>query len=164
MEGWSVVLNGIDRVTTWELGVPSGVGPLAANSGVNVYGTDLDARYVEDILNASAKGIGLRSPLIDLAGDTLVTLQFAFFLELAADELGGGRVNILDEQGEILGSLNPLLIKDEVPEGAWTTFGPVRLPQLATDAGKIIVEFEFLSSESAEESGAGLYIDVVVVK
>ncbi len=163
-EGWSVVTNGIASDTAWELGAPSAVGPPAANSGTNVYGTDLDAPYADNVLGEGAKGIGLRSPVIDLAGDTLVTLEFAYFLDLAADEPGGGRVNILDEQGGLLVSLLPLLVIDEAVEREWTTYGPQRLPQNVTDAGKIIVEFEFLSADSAEPNGGGLYIDDVVVK
>ena len=87
-----------------------------------------------------------------------------FSFSLDADEEGGGRINILDEQGELLTSLMPFLVLGEVTEREWANYGPQRLPQNVTDAGKIIVEFEFISTESAEAKGGGLYIDDVIVK
>ena len=161
--GWSVVSNGIVSETTWELGAPSQVGPPAANSGTQVYATDLDGPYAGGILGES-KGIALRSPVIDLAGDTFVTLEFAYYLDLSPEEEGGGRVNILNEQGKLIEALEPLLIVNLVPEREWTKFGPERLSQAITDAGKIIVEFEFLSTVGGGENAGGLYIDDLVVK
>ncbi|MEM7385340.1 MAG: LamG-like jellyroll fold domain-containing protein [Verrucomicrobiota bacterium] len=163
-EGWTTVDNGIVSETMWELGTPSEIGPAEANSGSRVFGTDLDAPYLPNVLGEGAKGIALRSPIIDLAGDTLVTLEFAYYLDLAPDEPGGGRINVLDAEGNLIEALEPLLIIDEVPEREWATFGPLRLSQAITDAGEIVVEFEFISAESGGEPGGGLYIDDVVVK
>lgn len=169
--GWTTQTNGSASATTWELGTPTVVGPPAANSGTNLYGTDLDAAYEDFTLGEGNKGITLLSPVINLAGNTFVTLEFAYFLDLAADEQGGGRINILDEQGGSFMSIEPLLTDsniapEEVVSGEWAKIGPIRLPQNVTDAIKIMIEFEFefLSAESAEANGGSLHIDDIVVK
>lgn len=167
--GWTTQTNGSASATTWELGTPTVVGPPAANSGTNLYGTDLDAAYEDFTLREGNKGITLLSPVINLAGDTFVTLEFAYILDLAADEQGGGRINILDEQGGSFMSIEPLLTSsniapEEVVSGEWAKIGPIRFPQNVTDAIKIMIEFEFLSAESAEANGGGLHIDDIVVK
>ncbi len=163
-EGWTVVSNGIESETTWERGTPTAVGPAEANSGVNVYGTDLDAAYAETLLGENNAGIALRTPVIDLAGDTSVKLSFSYYLDLAADEQGGGRINLRDEDGVLIETLSTLLIVDDaIPMQAWTLFGPETLSPAVVEKGKIIVEFEFLSIDSAGVNGGGLYIDDVIV-
>ena len=43
---------------------------------------DLDAAYEDFTLGDGSKGITLSSPVIDLATDTFVTLEFAYFFLL----------------------------------------------------------------------------------
>ncbi len=158
-DGWTIETNGIVSDTTWEVGPPV-AGPPGAHSGANVFGTDLDADFEAGIANPDTNlGIGLRSPVVDLAELSSATLTFWHFLE--ASEQSGGRLNLLrGDDGSPIQGFTPTLFLGDKNTDDWTEF-TLRLPQEALDAGSIIIEFEFLSSDSA---GAGWFIDDVEIR
>ncbi len=158
-DGWTIETNGIVSNTTWEIGPPV-AGPSGPHSGANVFGTDLDADFEAGIANPDTNlGIGLRSPVVDIAELSRATLTFWYFLETS--DQSGGRLNILrGDDGSPIPELTPALFLSERNTDDWTEFR-LRLPQEALDAGSIIIEFEFLSSDSA---GAGWFIDDVEIR
>jgi hypothetical protein len=85
---WTTGSDG-DGGTAWELGAPSGVGPAAAHSPTNCFGTNIGGDYA---INAE---VWLRSPEIDLieaVGATLTYFQ-AYDIEAGFDS---GAVRVLD--------------------------------------------------------------------
>lgn len=148
----SVWENGTETATTWEAGTPSG-GPGAARAGTGAAGTDLDADY------ADGTTIVLRSPLIDTQGATRVNLTFWHYLEALDDE--GGQVNLLDANGELIGTLfDPFIGGEDNNILEWTEEA-VRLPDLDEP---FIIEFQFLSVGGNEpNNGAGWFVDDVRV-
>ena len=158
-DDWTIETNDIVSNTTWEVGPPI-AGPPGAHSGANVFGTDLDADFEAGIANPDTNlGIGLRSPVVDLAELSSATLTFWHFLE--ASEQSGGRLNLLrGNDGSPIQGFTPTLFLGDRNTDDWTEF-TLRLSQEALDAGSIIIEFEFLSSDSA---GAGWFIDDVEIR
>ena len=153
-EGWTVgvIPDFTATGTTWEVGAPTDNGPGAAFEGMNVYGMDLDANY-ED-----ATGIYLRSPVIDLTGVGRSRLTFQYFLAAGDDE--GGRLNILDVDGNPLVAGLKLYVGPDGNTADWTAES-IRLPDL--DAS-IILEFEFLSGADDDPiNRAGWFIDDVLL-
>lgn len=145
---WTAGTDG-DGGTAWELGTPSIVGPSAANSGTNCFGTNLAANYTP---NAN---VWLRSPAIDLTGITEAKLKFAHFKDIEAG-FDFGSVRVLDAvTNEPLGTDIATTI-----DGIGTTWEPfsARLP--AEALGQMIkIEFQFVSETLNEQ--AGWYIDDV---
>jgi bacillopeptidase F len=136
--------------TNWELGAPSAVGPPAANSGANCYGTNLASNYDTDA------DIWLRSPAIDLttAGDA--TLNYASFRDIEIN-FDSGSVRVLDaaDNSEIA------ILESSIDgtSGGWELVSKA-LPPAAL--GKLIkIEFRFNSDNFGEQ--AGWYIDDVNV-
>lgn len=153
-EGWEVSLfaGGTETATTWEFGAPTN-GPSAAKTGDGVAGTDLDANY------ANGTTIQLRSPVIDTAGATGVKLSFAYYLDALEGE--GGRVNLLEENGDLIQSLEPLFTGGDDGNTADWTEASIRLPSLDT-VRSFIIEFQFLTAGDGS-NGAGWFIDDVRV-
>jgi hypothetical protein len=146
---WTIGSVG-NSTTNWELGSPSVVGPAAANSPANCFGTNISADYTQEA------DVWLRSPVIDLTeagGATLSLFQFAD-MEQGFDE---GAIRVLDAADDsILGTVESSI--DGLGE-SWTEFSK-SLP--AEALGKNIrIEFRFLSDDI--ENFAGWYIDDIVV-
>lgn len=146
-EGWT---HGGDE-DEWELGAPE-VGPDAAFSGENVYGTDLDDDF--DGLNDA----WLRSPAIDLSGVSIATLEFAEWHSVdPVIDFHFVAVNILDaDTDEII---------EEVFRAAGTTddWTPQSIRLLGQTADREIkVEFRLVTDDFGPLEG--FYIDDVVVR
>ena len=147
--GW---LPGSDGAigTEWRLGSPSEVGPAAAHSPDNCYGTNL-----ADIYDPNAD-IWLHSPPIDLTTAEAATLNFYQFVDLE-EMFDRGRVAVLDaadnsELGVVIATVDGLTADWELESR--------RIPAAAL--GKmIILEFRMTSDEI--EHRAGWYIDDVEV-
>ncbi|HIG31157.1 MAG TPA: hypothetical protein EYQ50_26485 [Verrucomicrobiales bacterium] len=156
-QGWTH--SGLDGSSDiWELGAPLN-GPSAAFSESAVFGTDLDDDYS---LNTTSR---LRSPIIDLAGQTDVIIRWMEYrdIEPAIDGqvFDHIRINIRDANNPE----GPALIEE-----AWIRWGVVRgwlQRQLEIGppaaGGKIIIEFEFFSDEINDPPQAGWFIDDVAV-
>ena len=133
----------------WELGAPT-VGPPGANSGENVFGTDLDD-LLEGNLNAA-----LRSPVIDLTGIGRPRITFWYYVDTTEGQ-EGVQLNIYDETGE-----NQLFTRgDEVFWGkteGWTEFR-LTIPEVARDQ-QVIFEWLLLTGDGGE---AGFYLDDIEV-
>ena len=146
---WTIGSVG-NSTTNWELGSPSVVGPPAANSPANCFGTNISADYTGE---ADA---WLRSPAIDLTqagGATLSLFQFAD-IEQGFDE---GAIKVLDAADDsILATVESPI--DGLGE-SWTEFSK-SLPAEALGRN-IKIEFRFVSDDI--ENFAGWYIDNVVV-
>jgi hypothetical protein len=146
--GWTATMDAGD--TPWELGTPSVDGLMAANSGTNAWGTDLDGPYGAGAVSR------LRSPVLDLSELSSPKLEFSYYVESTFEE-EGGQVNILDENGEVLYS-EPEIFWGKT--ATWTPFA-LRLPPAARGQ-KVIVEFVLLTA-GAENGFAGWYIDDVTI-
>jgi hypothetical protein len=85
---WTTGVDG-DPGTVWELGTPSNVGPVAANSPANCFGTNLSGEYT---LFADC---WLRSPAIDLSTAGGATLSFFQFIDVEPG-FDAGSVSVLD--------------------------------------------------------------------
>jgi hypothetical protein len=136
--------------TAWEIGAPSLVGPFAANSGANCFGTNLAAEYG---LNAN---IWLRSPPIDLTTVGAATLYYAqaFTIEEGFD---AGSVVVLDAIDD-----SELAVITAIIDGVSLDWKQVRKPIPAEALGKTIkLEFRFTSDHL--QNDAGWYIDDVNV-
>jgi hypothetical protein len=143
--------------TEWQLGAPSSVGPPAANSGTNCFGTNLDANYTLDA------NVVLRSIPIDLTAAGGATLGFSYYLngdpnpDPNAPPFDPAIINVLDAaddsllaEVEVLGNMNT----DD-----WTLYTKA-LPEEALNK-MIKLEFVFISDGIA--NAAGWYIDDVTV-
>lgn len=143
-QGWTMGSDGLPG-TNWERGAPSLVGPPAANSGLNCYGTNLASEYT---LNAN---VWLRSPAIDLRPPSIVgaTLKCKQFRD--------------NEQGFDYGFIRVVDATTNVPLGAdiaslidgvsvdWESFS-ARLPSEAL--GKLIkIEFRLESDDQINQAG-----------
>lgn len=143
--------------TQWELGTPSTVGPAAAHSGDNVYGTNLAANY------GTLGNLTLTSPVIDLTNVERGSLKLWHYIEASDQE--GGQIRILNEAGdEVLGF-------SEVFNGLSTDWEELSLSLLRfgdTSANvvgqKIRIEFRFLSDDIDADDGAGWYIDDLIIE
>ncbi|NIP97797.1 MAG: hypothetical protein GWO24_31945, partial [Akkermansiaceae bacterium] len=86
--GWTTGSDGAAG-TAWDLGSPAAVGPSAAHSPANCFGTNLAADYEIDA------EVWLRSPEIDLTEAAAATLQYAQFRDIE-EGFDLGRVAVLD--------------------------------------------------------------------
>lgn len=150
-EGWTVETD--SGSTEWELGTPAVDGLMAAASGTQAWGTDLDGNYTSEF-NLTR----LRSPVIDASVKTAPKLSFNYFIDSTVD-VEGGQLRFLDESGE------PLWVQEgedilSGQVGGWTPFS-IRFPSDARGV-PVIIEFAFLTDDDGDV-GAGLYIDDVKV-
>jgi hypothetical protein len=85
---WTTGSDG-EAGTAWELGAPSGVGPLSAHSPVNCFATNLASEY------SIYADVWLRSPPIDLSTAASATVSYFQFTDI--EELfDAGRVVVLN--------------------------------------------------------------------
>ena len=136
--------------TNWELGAPSLVGPAAANSGTNCFGTNISADY-----GLSAE-VWLRSPPIDLTTAGAATLSFSQFTDIE-EQFDFGKVSVLDA-----GDDSELAVLEEPVEGTTVDWEQVIRFLPAAALGKtVIIEFRFQSDDI--QNFGGWYIDDVGV-
>lgn len=143
--------------TQWTLGTPSNVGPEAANSGSNLYGTNLDTNY------AAFGNVTLTSPIIDLTAVERGFLKLWHFYETSEQE--GGQIRVLDESGE------NVLAESEIFAGSsegWqeASFSLLRFGDSSESivGKKVRFEFRFLSDDNTGDDGAGWYIDDLLIE
>ena len=141
--------------TAWQLGSPSVVGPLAANSPTNCFGTNLDSDYGFDA------NVWLLSPAIDLTnagGATLSYHQFKDIEEPSAQVVFDlGSLSILDA------SDNSVLAVIETDITGFTgDWEKVTKAIPAAALGKSI-KMEFRLQSDGDFHFPGWYIDDVVV-
>lgn len=149
--GWTFGSDG-DPGTAWELGTPAaGVGPGAANSPINCFGTNLSSRYE---INANA---WLRSPVLDLSTATDATLVYSQFVDIE-EGFDSGTVSVLD-------AANNLLAEIDTVDGLTGAWQEVRLALPAATLGQMIkIEFRLQSDDFVDVTTfAGFYIDDVQV-
>lgn len=149
---WTTGSDG-EAGTSWELGSPSDVGPPAANSGANLFGTNLGSNYAE---NAN---VWLRSPTFDLtdAGISGAELQFAQFVDIEP-MFDFGSVRVVDAATNA--PLGPVLA--DAIDGtatAWETFSAPLPPEALGEMIKI--EFRLQADDFGDF--AGWYIDDVAL-
>lgn len=150
---WVVTTS--NATTNWELGTPTVVGPPAANSGVNAFGTNISANYTDNSI------VRLTSELIDLTSATQATLSFAHYID--ADPNGAANppfdtasVSILSAADELLATLTVL---GSTISTDWTNIS-IALP--GTALGSMVkLEFEFNSDNQV--NGPGWYVDDVAI-
>ena len=144
---------GLDPATNWELGTPSAVGPPAANSPTNCFGTNLTANYGNNAL------VWLRSPPIDLTNAAGATLSYFEFKDIEPG-FDDGRIAVLDADGD-----SELAVIQDTIDGTSTAWGQVTLLMPPEALGKTVrLEFTLDSDELNEAPGwAGWYIDDVAV-
>lgn len=140
--GWTIGTNTPPDAgnTTWELGIPSSVGPSAANSPANCVGTNLSANYGMDT------DIWLRTPPIDLTGNTDARLRFEQFKEIEASgsDLDFGTIRLLRAS-----NLQQLAVLDASVDGAsgeWEDYS-IDLPAAAF-VEPVVIEFGFQSDST----------------
>ena len=161
------------KLTTWQLGTPSNVGPSAAFSGAKCYGTNISANY-----GNSSKAV-LRTPSIDLTTKMTATLSFKQFMKIenSTGDQDFGAVRILRASDDVLlatlvgnrSSTGSLVGGVEGNSADWESFSK-RLPVIAFST-PIKIEF-LMSTDSFDETTdpafagggfAGWYIDDVVL-
>ncbi len=136
--------------TNWELGAPSLVGPAAANSGTNCFGTNISADY------GFCAEVWLRSPPIDLTNAGAATLSFSQFTDIE-EQFDFGKVSVLDA-----GDDSELAVLEEPVEGTTDDWEQVSRFLPAAALGKtVIIEFRFQSDDI--QNFGGWYIDDVGV-
>lgn len=145
--------------TIWEHGTPANVGPPAANSGANCWGTVIDAIY-PNAPGGTLDEVILRSPEIDLTLAGGATLKFHHWADFEGPPFDWGTVRVLDAaDNTVLGVLEAELANQIVPE--WEE---VKLKFPAAALGKVIkLEFAFTSDDEDVGPQAGWYIDDIVV-
>ena len=144
--GWTIGANNPSDAgnTTWELGSPSSVGPSAANSPMNCIATNIDGDYG---INTD---IWVRTPSIDLTGDTEATLSFKEFKDIEASgaDLDFGTIRILAAN-----DLSELAVLEAEVDGAssgWESYG-IELPPAAFSEA-IVIEFR-LRTDASDQLG-----------
>ncbi|MFT5041018.1 MAG: hypothetical protein ACI8TX_001989 [Hyphomicrobiaceae bacterium] len=147
MGDWTVGGDG----TLWEFGAPT-TGPGAANSGTGVAATGLTADYAEGTMTQ------LRTPVIDPAG-VRGFLKLDFWQYVEANDGEGGQISILEADGTLIQTLEPLFLGGEAGNSTEWTEANFRL----TNPGRpFIVQFEFLSGDDGDpNNGTGWLIDDV---
>lgn len=155
--GWTSGVHFGDNSTKWELGPPTNVGPSAAASGSNCYGTNIDADYTEFV---DGHVLWLRSPTISLPDTSQASLTFKHFRGMYdGDANDFGSVRILDASDDSeLAVIDDFTIKKTGNDWESTQF-TIPGPFMNRD---IKVEFEFDANLDAN-LGAGWYIDDVEV-
>lgn len=156
-DGWTHGSDGRPE-TAWEHGAPSEVGPTAANSGPNCFGTNLSTNYAID-----AK-VWLRSPVIDLSnasgtGATLCFWQYRDIDDFAEPTVFDyGEVAVLDASDEsiVLG-----IVTTDIT-GSSNHWEKVTAAIPAAALGQMVkLEFRFRCDDV--DQLAGWYIDDVEV-
>ena len=150
-DGWTASVDQGD--TAWELGTPSAEGITTANSGTQAWGTNIAGDYTP---NSLAR---LRSPVIDISGASpRVALEFMHFNDTT--DIEGTLVSFLDENGEVLVSLNDA---DDIITGQTDGWQLISFPiPEEAQGGNVIIEFQFIADED-DEVAAGTYIDDVKI-
>ncbi len=149
-EGWTATTTA--GTTEWELGTPAASNLTTARSGVNAYGTDLDALYGDGVMAS------LRTPVIDLTDAGRPRLSFWYVVD-ATEDAEGVQLRILDETG----GEPALFVHDEIfwgTTGDWAEF-TLTIPTEARDR-KIIIEWLLLTDGNLP-NGEGLFLDDVTV-
>ncbi len=136
--------------TAWELGEPSNVGPAAAVSPANCFGTNLSSGYAVDA------SIWLRSPPIDLSTAGGATLSFSQFFDIE-EGFDWGQVAVLDAADE-----SEIALLGARVDGASSDWEVARHRFPASALGREVV-IEFRLSTDDVENLAGWYIDDVEV-
>lgn len=152
--------NDIITDTLWEAGVPSD--PPGTRGGQQVAVTTLDGPFVDGIFNAgNGKGIGLRSPVLDMSGLVGPVLTFQHRLEVL-DGQSGGRVNVIAADG--VTELQRGLLQFVESTADWEE-ASIRLPDEVLAAEQVILEWELLSVDDGDpfNNGFGWAIDDVTV-
>ena len=145
---------GLDPFTNWEFGAPTVVGPAAANSGSNCFGTNLSADYA---FNAD---LWLRSPVIDLTAAAGATLNFSHYVDIEAG-FDFGQIRLLDtDAANAELAILEMTIDGDNPAD-WKPFSKV-LPAAALGKN-IVIEFRFVADDVAPFPQVGWYIDDVIV-
>ncbi len=145
---------GSDPFTNWEFGSPTVVGPAAANSPPNCFGTNLSADYAD---NAE---IWLRSPSIDLTAASGATLNFSQDVDIE-ESFDFGQIRLLDADAALAElAILEMTIEGNNPAG-WESFSKA-LP-VAALGKNVVLEFRFSSDNISEPTQDGWYIDDVVV-
>ncbi len=142
---WTTGSDGLGG-TAWELGTPTVVGPPAANSPTNCFGTNLAADYGFDA------NIWLRSPSADLTNADGATVRYFQYFEIETG-FDLGTVSVLDaDDDSVLAVLVPVV--DDSSAG-WEE---VSMPLPAAALGKnVVIEFRLDTDDVTNE--AGWYID-----
>jgi len=151
--GWTHAGNE-DR---WERGAPT-VGPTAAYSGANVYGTGLNRNV------GAYSYCWLQSPEIDLTGVSSATLRFAEWLNL--DFLAGVPVEQQAHQVmiNVLDASTLATVSDAVYVNAGTSGGwQIRQVRLVGEAVGRKIRLEFLLQTDAFNLLEGWYLDDVTI-
>jgi hypothetical protein len=147
--GWTSGSDGAGG-TRWELGTPSNVGPVAARSGLNCWGTNIADNYGFDA------EVWLRSPAIDLTAAPAAVLRY--YQQIDTDfDADFGTVNILDAaDNSLLAELATNI------SGLPADWEPVTHSLPAEALGKnVMIEFRFTSN--AVENWSGWYLEDVEV-
>jgi autotransporter-associated beta strand protein len=147
--GWTTGSDG-DTGTAWELGVPENVGPAAAHSPGNCFGTNIRGLYG---VNAN---VWLRSPVIDLTTAPSATLRFWQFKNIEPG-MDSGSVRLLDASDN-----SELVVVVAVVDGTTANWEQVSCALPPAALGRPIkLEFRFRSD--GDLTFAGWYIDDVAV-
>lgn len=149
-EGWTATV--LQGETAWELGTPAVEGLMAAHSGENAWGTDLDGPY------GNGTAASLRSPVIDLTGASRPKVSFWYYVD-ATEDAEGVQIKYLDASGDV-----ELFVSQDILWG--TSEGWVEFRQTVPTAAReqqIIMEFTLLTDNS-EPNGAGFYLDDFLIE
>lgn len=149
LEGWMATTEAGD--TDWELGTPAVANLSTAHSGVNVYGTNLDGPYGNNV-NTS-----LRSPVIDVTAVGRPQLTFWYYVD-TTEQAEGVQLQFLSETGDVLFAREEIFWSQSA---GWTEFSEA----FPAEARSQRVRLEWtLLSDGEGPNGAGFYIDDVVVE
>ena len=156
--GWTAGNAGATG-TVWGHGTPANVGPPAANSGANCWGTVIDAIY-PNTPGGTLDEVILRSPEIDLTLAGGATLKFHHWADFEGPPFDWGTIRVLDAADDAeLAVLEAEILNQVVPE-----WGEVKLTFPPAALGKVIkLEFGFTSDDVDSGPQAGWYLDDVVV-
>jgi hypothetical protein len=147
---WTLGNDGVAG-TAWELGAPSNVGPLAAKSPTNCFGTNLSGEYTE---NAE---VWLRSPPIDLSTAGGATLSYFEFVDVEGLLFDFGSVSVLDASDDSV----LMVIRDPVDRRTtdWNMVTKALPPEALGRSIKI--EFRLVTDDFLGSNYPGWYIDDV---
>ncbi len=146
---WTVGVDGAVG-TAWEFGSPSNVGPSAANSGANCWGTNLSADYAVDA------DIWLRSSVVDLTTAGAATLNFFHWADIE-EGFDRARIAVLNAEDD-----SELAVIDDTLDGisdGWELYSE-SVPEEALGHN---VRFEIRFTSDDLQSFAGLYVDDINV-
>lgn len=148
---WTTGSDG-DAGTEWQLGEPSVIGPLAANSPTNAFGTNIDAAYT------TGTNTWLRSPPIDLTNASGATLNYFRFIDIEPD-FDSGTVSVLDAADN-----SELATIETGIDGLSADWEAVRrsIPEVALGKS-VIIEFRLETDDFDVVDYAGFYVDDIEV-